>query len=87
MEQLNPETIPRRKKEKKIVRSSQNGFAKGKSCLANMISFCRAITCSVDEERAVDTAFLDFKKVFDTVSHKILRGKLLMYGLDWRTVS
>jgi len=36
----------------------------------------------VDEGRAVDGVYLDFSKVFGTVSHDILLGKLRKYGLD-----
>ena len=32
--------------------------------------------------RAVDAVYLDFSKAFDTVSHKILLGKLRKCGLD-----
>jgi len=35
----------------------------------------------VDEGREVDIIFLDFHKVFDTVSYKILLGKMMMYRL------
>jgi len=31
---------------------------------------------------AVDIVLLDFRKTFDTVTHKILLEKLLKYGLD-----
>ena len=40
----------------------------------------------VDEGRAVDVVYLDFRKAFDTVSHHILLGKLRKCGLDEQTV-
>ncbi|KAK4806176.1 hypothetical protein QYF61_001099 [Mycteria americana] len=58
-------------------------FTKGKSCLTNMITFYDEMTGLVDEGRAVDIVYLDFRKAFDTVSPKILIEKLMKYGL-WR---
>lgn len=40
----------------------------------------------VDEEKVVDIIYSDIRKAFDTVSHKILIEKLLMYGVDEQTV-
>ena len=73
MEQLILEVII---KEKKVIRSSQHGFTEGKSCLTNLIAFYDDMTGWVDGGRAVDVAYLDFSKAFDTVSHKILLGNL-----------
>jgi len=39
MEQLILEVIIKEVKEKKVIRSSQHGFTKGKSCLTNLIAF------------------------------------------------
>ncbi|KAJ7425660.1 hypothetical protein WISP_22604 [Willisornis vidua] len=39
------------------------------------------VTCLVDEGKAVDVVYLDFSKVFDTVSHSILPEKLAAHGL------
>ena len=68
--------------EKKVVRSSQHGFTKEKSCLTNLITFYDGVTGRVDEGRAVDVVYLNFSKVFDTVSHNILLGKHRKCGLD-----
>jgi len=68
--------------EQKLMRSSQHGFSKGKSCLTNLIAFYDGMTGWVDEGRAVDVVYLNFSKAFDTVSHNILLGKLRKCGLD-----
>jgi len=68
--------------EKKVIRSSQHGFTKAKSCLTNPIAFYDDMTGWVDEGRAVDVVYLDCSKTFDTVSYNILLGKLRKCGLD-----
>jgi len=82
MEQLILEVIIKQAEEKKVIRSSQHGFTKAKSCLTNLIAFYNGVTGWVDEGRAVDVVYLDFSKAFDTVSHNIHLGKFRKCGLD-----
>ncbi|CAM4719618.1 unnamed protein product [Lepidochelys kempii] len=86
MEQVLRESILKHLEERKVIRNSQHGFTKGKSCLTNLITFYDKITGSVDEEKAVDVLFLDFSKAFDTVSNSILASKLKKFGLDEQTI-
>jgi len=82
MEQLLLDVTIKQVEEKKIIRSSQCGFTKRKSCLTNLIAFYDGMSGWVDEGRAVDVVYLDFSKAFEPVSCNILIGKLRKCGLD-----
>ncbi|GAB0179101.1 mitochondrial enolase superfamily member 1 [Grus japonensis] len=86
MEQLIPGVFNKLLVAKKVIRSCQHGFTKGKSCLTNLTAFYDGMTSWVDEGRAVDAVYLDFSKAFGTVSYNILIGKLRKCGLDEWTV-
>lgn len=53
-------------------------FTKGKSS--------DEMTVLVDQWRAVDTVCLDFSKVFDNVTHKILTDKCLVHRMNRQAV-
>jgi len=86
MEQIILSAITQHIQHHQVIRPSQHGFMKGRSCLTNLISFCDKVTHSVDEEKAVDVIYLDFGKVFNTVSHSILLEKLVVRGLHGCTL-
>ncbi|PKU39734.1 rna-directed dna polymerase from mobile element jockey-like [Limosa lapponica baueri] len=72
MEQIILSAIMQSMKDAQMIRPSQHGFMKGRSCLTNLISFYGKVTHLVDEGKAEDVDYLDFGKPFDTVSHSIL---------------
>ena len=86
MEQIILSAITRHVQNNQVIRPSQHGFMKGRSCLTNLISFYDKVTCLVDEGKAVDVVYLDFSKAFDTISHSILLKKVAAHGLDRRTL-
>lgn len=47
------ETISEHMKGKRVVKSSQHEFTKGKSCMTNPTAFCDEMTGLVDEEKVV----------------------------------
>uniref|UniRef100_A0A8B9CF24 Reverse transcriptase domain-containing protein n=1 Tax=Anser brachyrhynchus TaxID=132585 RepID=A0A8B9CF24_9AVES len=86
LEQLVLDAISKQLEEKNVMRSSQHGITKGKSCSTNLVAFYDGITSWVDGGRAVDVLYLDFSKAFDTVSHDILLAKLRKCGIEEWTV-
>jgi len=73
-------------KDNQEIRTSQNGFMKGRTCLTNLISFYDQVTHLVDEGKTVDVVYLDFSKAFDTIPHSTLLEKLAAHGLDGCTL-
>ncbi|KAK4807886.1 LOW QUALITY PROTEIN: hypothetical protein QYF61_007792 [Mycteria americana] len=82
MEQIILSAITQHVQDNQVMRPSQHGFMKGRSCLTILISFYDKVTRLVDEGKAVDVVYLDFSKAFGTLSHSILLEKLAAHGLD-----
>ncbi|GAB0183616.1 mitochondrial enolase superfamily member 1 [Grus japonensis] len=54
MEQIIFSTIMQHTQDNQVIRPSQHGFMKGRSCLTNLISFYGRVTSLVDEGKVVD---------------------------------
>ena len=65
----------------KLIKDSQHGFSKGKSCQTNLLTFFDEITHEVDKKHEVDVIYLDFAKAFDKVPHHRLGLKLNSLGI------
>jgi len=64
-----------------LIRDSQHGFRKGRSCMTNLLTLLETVTKSMDDGDSVDVIFLDFAKAFDKVPHKKLLRKLENHGI------
>ena len=67
--------------ENNLIRDSQHGFLKGKSCTTNLITFLDKLTKAVDNDKAADVFYLDFAKAFDKVPHQKLMLKMRNKGI------
>jgi len=64
-----------------LIKSSQHGFTKGKSCLTNLLEFFEDVTKKLDEGNSVELIYLDFAKAFDKVPYMRLFKKLESHGI------
>ena len=65
----------------KLLKDSQHGFLKGKSCTTNLTVFMDKITRVLDEGKCADIFYLDFAKAFDKVPHQRLLEKMKSKGI------
>ena len=65
----------------RLIRNSQHGFTRGRSCLTNILSFMESVTLHADEGSPVDIVYLDFAKAFDKVPYERLFKKLEAHGV------
>ena len=80
MEQILKDTIVEHLDRNKLIRRSQHGFLRGRSCATKLISFMDKIE-ALDKGESVDVIFLDFAKAFDKVPIRRLLEKVRAHGI------
>ena len=70
-----------------LIRDTQHGFRKGRSCLTNLLAFFDEATESFDKGKQLDVSYLDFSKAFDKVPHKRLCLQLKNHGINFKTLN
>ena len=65
-----------------LLRDSQHGFRRHRSCLTNLLEFFHFVFSEQDRDKAVDVIYLDFQKAFDKVPHRRLLRKVRALGVD-----
>jgi len=72
---------------KKILTKHQHGFMQQRSCLTNLLEAMERWTDAVDNGYGIDVLFLDYRKAFDSVSHRKLIEKLKNLGIQDKLLS
>ena len=67
--------------ENKILSEAQNGFRKGKSIDTAVHSFIGRIQKALVKRVHTIGIFIDLKKAYDALNHKLLLEKLFYYGI------
>ena len=65
-----------------VIFSEQHCFIKGKSCSTQLTGVYHEIVSYLDSSIQTDILYLDFSKVFDSVSHRLLLHKFKMYDFN-----
>ena len=69
----------------KYLTNQQNELRKNKSTSGALATLLDGLLINMDKGELTITVFLDFKKAFDMVDHKILMYKLKRAGLGLKT--
>jgi hypothetical protein len=81
MESILRDEITEHLAKNKLVKDSQHGFMKDRSCVSNLLEFLEKATTVVDEGEGFDVIYLDFAKAFDKVPKERLLRKVRAHGV------
>ena len=65
MESIIRDGIVRHSDRHSLVKDSQHGFRRGRSCATKLLEFLDKVTEEINQKGNVDVIFLDFAKSFD----------------------
>ena len=64
-----------------LIKDTQHGFRRKRSCLTNLLEFYNKLFMQHDAIQALDIIFLDFQKAFDKIPHDKLLYKIDKIGI------
>ena len=82
LESLIRDEITKHVMEFKLVKETQHGFVRNRSCLTNLLEYLHYVQEHVDKGTPVDVIYLDFQKAFDKVPHRRLVKKIIAHGIE-----
>ena len=82
MESIIKDDIVAHLEEQNLIRSSQHGFTKNRSCATNLLEFFEKVCQIFDEGDSVDLIYLDYAKAFDKVPFQRLIVILKAHGIN-----
>ena len=70
-----------------LLNTKQGGFRKGRSTISTVASLTDDILEGLNDRKFTTASFIDLKKAFDTINHKILLQKLPHFGLNLNLIT
>ena len=86
MERIIRDKIGKHMTSNGILSAKQHGFVKYRSCQTNLILFLDEITHRLNLGEDVEVCYMDFRKAFDSVNHRLLLMKLHSFRPHPKTI-
>ena len=87
MESIIKEDMMKFFEDNNLVKDTQHGFMRGKSCTTNLLEFMEKLTSIIDKGSQADVFYLHFAKAFDKVPHERLMRKLEAKGVSGKLLA